>query len=425
MQRNSARLEEQDHEQLLKTVRRLLAEAEALSSRIAAVNEIGIAINRKLDLDKILTVVAKQAKWLLDFDYCGVCLRGTNGLWKISDLYGFTSPCSTAELNNSPNLGYVLKTGYAYLTSQIVESSFLRSYASQIILPLVNDSEVMGTINFAMRRSGAYSQEDLRIGHLLALQLAAAIRNARFVENMEIAEEGLRQYAQELEVRNAELDAYGHTIAHDLKSPLTSIPLRVYMVEKLQPDLKPEAVKQLQEIKNSTQHMAKMIDQLLWLAKLRHPGEAIQKVEVTPALEAALARFQQPLIQQGIQIQYDSPLPPVKAHSQWLEEIFANLISNAIKYMGAANPQPSITIRGTCQGNMVRYEVADSGLGIPEDKQAHLFEMFTREHIHEAEGLGLGLSIVHRIINNLNGQVGVESTPGVGSTFWFTLPAAE
>ena len=112
-------------------------------------------------------------------------------------------------------------------------------------------------------------------------------------------------------------------------------------------------------------------------------------------------------------------------HAQWIEEIFANLVSNAIKYMGKDNPDPRISIRGKPEGDMVRYEVCDTGVGIAPDDQARLFEMFTRLHTVNAEGLGLGLSIVHRIINKLNGQIGVESEVGKGSTFWFSLPAAE
>jgi signal transduction histidine kinase len=111
-------------------------------------------------------------------------------------------------------------------------------------------------------------------------------------------------------------------------------------------------------------------------------------------------------------------------HTQWIEEVFANLISNAIKYMGKDNPVPSITITGFQIHNLVRYEVRDTGVGISPKDQAHLFEMFTRLHTVEADGLGLGLSIVRRIISKLNGQLGVESERGKGSAFWFTIPAA-
>ena len=119
-------------------------------------------------------------------------------------------------------------------------------------------------------------------------------------------------------------------------------------------------------------------------------------------------------------------MPSALGFSQWLEEIFANLISNAIKYMGTNNPRPRISIIALLDDDgYVRYEVRDTGVGIADKDKEHLFEMFTRLHTVSVEGLGLGLSIVHRIIGKLNGKVGVESQLGEGSCFWFALPAAD
>ncbi|MBK6712005.1 MAG: ATP-binding protein [Chloroflexi bacterium] len=106
-----------------------------------------------------------------------------------------------------------------------------------------------------------------------------------------------------------------------------------------------------------------------------------------------------------------------------MEEIFANLLSNAIKYIGVDNQEPLIRICAVQIENMVRCEVQDNGLGIKVADQQKLFDMFTRFHREEASGTGLGLPIVERIARKLGGEVGVVSTPGQGSTFWFTLPA--
>ena len=100
-------------------------------------------------------------------------------------------------------------------------------------------------------------------------------------------------------------------------------------------------------------------------------------------------------------------------------------MSNAIKYMGEHKLEPCITIKGARLGNCVRYEVIDNGVSISKEGQLHLFEMFTRLHTIRAEGLGLGLSIVHRMVSRMDGQVGVESSIGNGSSFWFTLNLAE
>jgi signal transduction histidine kinase len=421
------KLEDMGREELLLTVRSLLGEAEALSSRIAAVNEIGIAINRTFDLGEILRVVSRQAKWLLDFDYLSVCLpdKAQKDAWRIVTLFGPTAEYDTNGLAETNNLGHVLKTGQSRLIREGCESAFLRAYLSQIIIPLNTEDHVTGAIIFASVKAQHYRQEDMRIGYLLALQLASALRNASQFEQIKQAQAELRLYAQELEVRNQELDAYNHTIAHDLKSPLTGITLKAEVVKMLFRDLPPDAIKQLDDIKDSALKMADMIDQLLWLTKLRDATASAESVHVDQVVQSALSRFQHQIEQASIAVEVAPAFPPALGHAQWIEEVFANLISNAIKYMGKDNPAPRIKISGSRQADMARYEVCDTGVGITPEDQAHLFEMFTRLHTVEAEGLGLGLSIVHRIVSKLNGHIGVESERGKGSAFWFTLPAAD
>lgn len=174
------RLEEQDREELLLTARRLLAETQALSIRIAAVNEIATAINRTLDLNQILRVVGKQAKWLLDFEHCSVCLHSSS---TCTTLFGKHIPIEIAALPDSSPINKAFKTRQPQLIQEAGATAILSPYSSQIILPLESEGKVLGTINFATTKPRSYTQEDLRIGYLLALQLSSAIRNAeRFKE---------------------------------------------------------------------------------------------------------------------------------------------------------------------------------------------------------------------------------------------------
>jgi class 3 adenylate cyclase len=155
------------------------------SQKIAAVNEIAIAINRSLKLDEILRVVSKQAKWLLDFKHCSVCLRDTtNGSWRIVTLFGSSVEISFSDITYMDVVGISLKTGQARLIHENSTSGFLSQYQSQIIIPLECDNRVLGTINFATSAPKVYTQEDLRIGYLLAVQLSAAIRNAERFEEL-------------------------------------------------------------------------------------------------------------------------------------------------------------------------------------------------------------------------------------------------
>ncbi|MBN2389779.1 MAG: HAMP domain-containing histidine kinase [Anaerolineae bacterium] len=113
--------------------------------------------------------------------------------------------------------------------------------------------------------------------------------------------------------------------------------------------------------------------------------------------------------------------PVALGYAAWVEEIWANYLSNALKYGG---DPPQITLGWEALDTGFRFWVQDNGAGLTAEEQARLFSPFTRLDQVSVKGHGLGLSIVQRIGEKLGGQVGVESAPGQGSTFWFTLPAA-
>jgi signal transduction histidine kinase len=415
-------LESLDRDELLATVRRLLVEADALSSRISAVNEIGIAVNRTLDLATIQRVVAKQAKWLLDFAHLSVCLRDPDPHsrtgWRITTLFGAEEQLS--DLAAAENLSGVLQAGHPRLIGKGSASPFMKAYLSQLIIPLSADNVLLGTINFGAIAADCYTQNDMRIGYMLSLQLSAAIRNAHVFAELQRTQDELRQ-------RVEELDAYGHTVAHDLKTPVSSIQMWSDLVkDSLRSNRDGEALQYIDVIHDSARTMHRMIDQLLLLAKLRHAPESMALIHTRPVVEAAAKRLSHQIAEGGIAFGIARDIPDALGYGQWVEEIFANLISNAIKYMGKDNPAPAISVRGTVDAAnraFVRYEVQDTGLGMRPEEQARLFRKFARLHQNEAEGSGLGLSIIHRMIGKMGGTIGVTSEVGKGSTFWFTLPA--
>lgn len=239
-----------------------------------------------------------------------------------------------------------------------------------------------------------------------------------------LLKEQLVDYTVELESRNRDLDAFGYTVAHDLRSPISSFISYMDLLEYID-DIPEEAIEYIQRAKGVAHIMDGTIRGLLELASLRDPKDVIGPIDMTPVLAKVTERFTLRLKHQKIEFVAPSDPPPVKGYDSWVEAILTNLVENAIKFIGSTNPSPHIEIRGTVDGDTVRYEVIDNGLGIPKEKQDQLFEMFSRFHLDEAEGYGLGLSIVTRIIEKMNGSLGVESTEGKGSTFWFALPAAK
>lgn len=268
---------------------------------------------------------------------------------------------------------------------------------------------------------------DLRISPLYDRggQFRARIIVLRDMTATKRAEKMITLYASELEERNRELDAFSHTVAHDLKSPIAVILASVDVARIVEASrITPRLDETLRQIESSAHKMIEMIDELLKLAKLRDIQESVTTVDVSNVAKATLERLKTDIHARGIAVEISADMPAAVGHALWIEEIFANLISNAIKYIGKDNPAPRIIICGSHQEQFNRYEVQDNGVGIrPEDRDS-LFEKFTRFHQGEASGIGLGLSIVLRMVRRLGGTVGVESEPGKGSTFWFTLPAA-
>jgi signal transduction histidine kinase len=225
----------------------------------------------------------------------------------------------------------------------------------------------------------------------------------------------LRRYAATLEAANRELDAYSYTLAHDLKSPLALISGYAYLLENEK--LSPDGREMLRSMVSVGEQMAKMTDDLLQLAKLRDAEATMALVTMVEAVEAALKRFET----QRAYVTIEGTLPDALGHAPWVVEVFANLIGNAFKYT-PDDRTPNIRIRGAVHGDRVRYEVQDNGVGIAQPDQRRIFEMFARlPNTDKQRGLGLGLSIVQRIVERLGGTVGVTSTPEQGSTFWFTL----
>lgn len=295
------------------------------------------------------------------------------------------------------------------------------------MLSLLLSWETTGEISAEMNGSTAYF--DVRISPLRDYrhEYTGRVLVLRNNTAQKEAEDTIRRYAAELEERNRDLDSFSDTVAHDLRAPLHLVIGYVGMLLDFDREsLEPGVLKYLTEVQGAGYKMNEMVQSLLVLARLRDVQKAVIRIPIGPIVRAAAARFQDRVRMRGITIEIDPDLPEALGHTTWVEEVFANLIGNAINYIGPENAAPRIQISGRTAGSMVRYEVRDNGLGIHPEAQAQIFEAFKRFHPEmEKSGLGMGLAIVHRIVTRLGGKVGVESEVGKGSTFWFTLPRIE
>ena len=234
----------------------------------------------------------------------------------------------------------------------------------------------------------------------------------------------LRLYTAQLRAQNEELNAFAHTVAHDLKEPLGPVIGYAEFVRKEYETLTSEDLEPVfQAIVRSGYKMRDIIEALLLMAGIRN-----KKVEPTPLDMAEIisevqVRLTNMINEYQPQFYLPDQWPVAHGYAPWVEEIWTNYLSNALKYGG----QPPILQLGATPmpDGLIRFWIRDNGPGLTPEEQAKLFTPFTRLSQVRVKGHGLGLSIVHRIVEKLGGRAGVESegVPGKGSLFYFSLPA--
>jgi len=231
-----------------------------------------------------------------------------------------------------------------------------------------------------------------------------------------------KRLEEERERLISELDAFAHTVAHDLKNPLSAV---LGFAELLTADgvelSRKDVSESLQAINQSARKMNSIIEELLLLAGVRKTEVEASPVEMAPVVTGALQRLSHMTTEYAPKIVLPDAWPVALGHGPWIEEVWANYLSNAMKYGGRP---PRLELGADTADGKVRFWVTDNGPGLTKEQQGRLFTPFTRLHQARATGQGLGLSIVRRIMEKLGGEAWVESQPGKGSKFGFTLPGA-
>lgn len=280
---------------------------------------------------------------------------------------------------------------------------------SLLAVPLLIRGETIGVLEVVNKRNGTFSEVELELTETLAASAAIAIDNAQLIES--------------LRLRNEELDAFAHSVAHDLKNPLSVIVGHATMLNSF-PDVgEEERQEHTSEIVQSGQRMFNIIEELLLLSSVRKLDEVDTYIlDMSSILAQAQMRLANMIKEYQAEIIVPvNDWPLAEGYGPWIEEVWVNYLSNALKY-GGCPPRVEVGADVDPDG-MVRFWVRDDGEGLTEEAQARLFTPFTRLNQVSAKGHGLGLSIVKRIVEKLGGRVSVWSRLGEGSVFSFTLPA--
>lgn len=283
---------------------------------------------------------------------------------------------------------------------------------SVLAVPLQKGGETLGVLEILNKKGNVFDRDDVILAETLATSAAIALENASLVEK-------LRSQTLELQARNEDLDAFAHTTAHDLKTPLIWISgYSELLVEDRERLSSAEIHEYAQAIAKGAHKMERIVDELLLLANLRDASTIIQPIFMQTVVQEALRQLEHIIEEYKATITIPETFPRVVGYAPWLEVVWVNYISNALKYGGCP---PTIEIGYSQYDNDVCFWVRDNGAGIAPQQQAQLFAPFSRLG-QGGGGHGLGLSIVRRIIEKLGGTVSVESKLGKGSQFNFTLP---
>ncbi|EYB69569.1 multi-sensor signal transduction histidine kinase [Deinococcus phoenicis] len=238
------------------------------------------------------------------------------------------------------------------------------------------------------------------------------------------AEDALRRANEELQRSNAELERFAYIASHDLQEPIRTVGSFAGLLGRRYGDVLDERGQQyLHTVELGALRMKTLVDDLLVFSRLNAALAPLQPVEMGAPLREALARLDSALQEAGARVVVGE-LPTVQGDAPRLVQLFQNLIANAVKFRreGVA---PEVTVGAVREGDWQHFTVSDNGIGIEEAYFGRIFEMFQRLYGRDRyEGSGLGLAICQKIVAQHGGRMWVESAPGVGSTFHFTLPSA-
>ncbi|MCS7283896.1 MAG: GAF domain-containing protein [Anaerolineae bacterium] len=317
-------------------------------------------------------------------------------------------------------IGRVARTGQPELVTDVRQDpdyvAVVEDTIAQITVPIRREDRIVGIIALETSRPDRFTQETLDFVVRLADHAAIAIENARLFAAVDAANQAKTEFIS--------------FVSHELKQPMTAIKGYTDLLAKgLAGDLTEMQRSFLEVIRSNVNRMDTMVQELLDISRIESGRLRLEigRVSVQEAVEEAVRTLRQEIEakKQSLEITIADGLPPVAADRTRLVQILTNLLSNAYKYTPEGG---RIRVSAEPANGCVRFSVSDTGIGITPEDQERLFTKFFRSQdpvVRSVPGTGLGLAITKSLVELQGGQIWVESQPGVGSTFTFTLPIYE
>jgi len=283
--------------------------------------------------------------------------------------------------------------------------------SSLMVVPLVARDHVLGALMLASSGPRRFDAADLALARDLALRAALAVDNARLYRTAQRA--------------TAARDVVLGVVSHDLRNPLSAIAMCAHALRESPPTEEGARHSLANAISDSTEWMQRLIQDLLDVAAIEAGRLSIERREedVGEIARRVLTMFEHPAAERQVALRagVDEGARAVYGDAGRILQVLANLVGNALKF---TEPGGAVTVAAETRGSEVVFSVSDTGAGIPAEHLPHLFELYWHaRRTARSRGSGYGLAIAKGIVEAHGGRIWVESTPGAGSTFSFTLPA--
>jgi PAS domain S-box-containing protein len=274
---------------------------------------------------------------------------------------------------------------------------------------------------FAARKDGTEFPVDILLSPVQVPGTEMVISVVRDVTERKRAEREAKERAEQLARSNRELEQFAYVASHDLQEPLRAVAASCQVLEKrLAGKLEGDTGEFLGFAIDGAKRMQELISDLLAYSRVARESRELVPVDLAQVVRRVLVNLQPRIQETGAEIKV-AALPTVRGDPTQLGQLLQNLLTNAMKFHGAKRPEVAVSVAEA--DGMWRFAVADNGIGIDAKFKDKIFVIFQRLHRREEyPGTGIGLAICKRVVERHGGEIWVESTPGAGATFHFTLP---
>ena len=305
------------------------------------------------------------------------------------------------------------------ITSVAFKRYGIKSFAS---IPIRSRTRFLGVMNIGAYGKRDITADDRQLLMSVGLHMGAVLENIILFNKVENAAEELKSAMMTIEHRNEDLKRLVYTVSHDLKNPIIAINgFTTRLLKSMSDKISEREKNYLNAIKDSGQHMEGFVNDLLNYSAVENYKLEEEPLDIGDIIEHIIIELEPQLEAKSGRVVIDGDMPVITADRARLIQIFSNLISNAIKY-SHPDRQPLINIGYRPKTEMHIFYVKDNGIGIPSEYLENVFDMFFRTYEDLASGTGLGLSIVKKAVNDMNGDIWIESEKNTGSVFYFSLP---